>query len=183
MHDVSSLGEAHTSRCQSHHQAIEAEFERRKRLHTGQSDSVVRVAAFLIAVSRQNQHEGGDTAIVCDSLQYGAIADLLGLDPGKLSLAILRLCDLGLIERDGADRLRLRDIEGIERLIHCARESAKPRSDTAIRIRIPHRPILAESLWSQIVGELRELTWLFFFLAGLSIVSVGIGMITAMAMF
>lgn len=73
-----------------------------------------RIAAFLVAVSRQNQHEGRDPRIISDSLKCGPVSDLLGVDIDVLENGLRELQALGLVApREGAGLL-LRDLEALE---------------------------------------------------------------------
>lgn len=166
---------------QSHEDNIDVEFERKKLSITRRSDPIVRVAAFLVAVSRQNEHEGRDAAIVCDSLQCGAAAEFLGLDLDILSRVLVTLQDRGLVDPDNAGRLRLRDIDGLERIADYEHQGAGSLG-LAGRIAVSPQPILSSSLrW--LANELRDLSWLLCFVTSLSIVCVGFGAIVAMAIF
>ena len=159
---------------------IEAEFERKKQSIIKQSDPVVRVAALLVAISRQNEREGRDAGIVCDSLKCGAVAGLLDLDIDTVSRALATLQQKGLIESDNANCVHLRDIVGLERFV----DQKKPQSAELFRKsgRIPPVPMLAKnSRW--LIDELRELSWLLLSLIGLSIVCVLFSAIIAMAIF
>jgi len=157
--------------------SINVEFERKKQRIIERSDPLVRVAAFLIAISRQNEHEGRDAAIICDSLKCGAAAGILGLDHDVLSRALVALERRGLVEPADADRFVLRDIDGLERLVDQKHEEAE-----SSRRAEPFDLLSAQdSRWW--LSELRELIWLFLSLAGLSIVCVGVGAIVALAIF
>jgi hypothetical protein len=145
----------------------EAEFECKKQSIIKQSDPIVRVATFLLAIARHNEREGRDARIVYDSLKCGAVAELLDLDNDTVSRAIAMLQDNGLVSTDNADRLSLKDIVELERFAD--------KKHQEIEILAPN------SRW--LISELRELGWLFLSLAGISIVSVAFSAIVAMAIF
>lgn len=161
------------------HENTDVEFERKKQRVIERSDPVIRVAAFLVAISRQNEHEGRDATIVYDSLKSDAVAELLGLDLDILSRALVTLQRKGLVESANADRLRLKDIDGLERLVD-QKHQGVGSFGTAGRISLA--PLLAQSSkW--LLSELRELAWLFLTLMSLSIVCVAFGAIVAMVFF
>lgn len=156
-----------------------AEFERKKRRIIERSDPVTRVAAFLVAISRQNEHEGRDAMIVCDSLTCGAVAEFLGLDLDIFSRALVALERRGLVETANADRLRLKDIDGLERLVDQKHQETGFWGPAG---RISLASLLVQSSkW--LLSELRELAWLFLTLTGLSIVCVAFGAIVATVFF
>src|SRR5262245_53612493 len=96
--------------------AIEREFEGRKALLTahGHSTPLECVAAFLVAVSRQNVHEGRDPTIVSDSLESGTAASLLNLDIDTLARCLVELEYMALIEPGPDGSIRLRSIDLLE---------------------------------------------------------------------
>lgn len=156
---------------------IEAEFERKKQSIIKRSDPAIRVAAFLAAISRQNEREGRDATIVCDSVKCGAVAGLLDLNIDAVSRALATLQQKGLIESDNVNRLHLRNIIGLERFI-----DQKHQGPFRAAGRISPAPFLAQNSW-WLIGELRELSWLLLSLVCLSIVCVGLSAIIAMAIF
>src|SRR5688572_12735006 len=64
---------------------LHAEFERSKLLHAIRLDPLGRVAAFLVALSIQNGHEGRDVAVIHDSLDCASVANAVGLELDVLS--------------------------------------------------------------------------------------------------
>jgi CRP/FNR family transcriptional regulator len=98
--------------------AIRRDFEYGKVLANdrGRSTPVECVAAFLVAVSRQNVHEGRNPTIVSDSLKCGIVNSLLDLDINTLERALLELQGMGLVKQCPAVGLHLNDIEALERI-------------------------------------------------------------------
>jgi hypothetical protein len=82
----------------------------------GADEPLMRVAALLVSISRNNSYEGRDPALVPDTLTSGFVADLLGLDIDALATLLVELQRQGLIESNQAATLRLKDIAGLERL-------------------------------------------------------------------
>lgn len=78
---------------------------------------LARVAALLVSIAQTNTYEGRDPTVVPDALSSGFVADLLGVEIGTLAALLVDLRRRGLIENDPAG-LRLKDIEGLERLIN-----------------------------------------------------------------
>lgn len=74
-----------------------------------------QLAALLINISRNNNYEGRDPAAISDNLASGFVADLLGVDIGTLTEALVALKQRGLVqaERHG---LRLTNMQVLERL-------------------------------------------------------------------
>lgn len=81
-----------------------------------QGQPVQRLAAFLLAVSRLNEVEGRDPAIISDSLECGVVAKYLGLDLDTLSSALVELGSKGLVEQSPTGGLHLRDRVAMDRL-------------------------------------------------------------------
>jgi hypothetical protein len=106
--------------------AIEREFEHRKILLNGRNHStpVECLAAFLLAVSRQNAHDGSDPTIISDSLECGVVAALLDIDIDILSHALLELKHMGLVEDLPDGRVCLRALTELE----CLSEGLPRRS-------------------------------------------------------
>lgn len=77
---------------------------------------LARVAALLVSIAQTNTYEGRDPTVVPDALTSGFVADLLGVEIGTLAALLVDLRRRGLIDNDPAG-LRLKDIEGLERLI------------------------------------------------------------------
>ncbi|MFA5956414.1 Crp/Fnr family transcriptional regulator [Hyphomicrobium sp.] len=99
-----------------HHDAIEREFAfRRESLaKSARERPMVRLAAFLVAVSHRIGDEGGDPALIDDTVDCGVIADFLGLSVDLLALALMQLEMRGLVETAPPHGLRLKDISALE---------------------------------------------------------------------
>ena len=87
---------------------------RRRSLAT--TDSHVRVAALLSAISHNNRYEGRDPAVIPDCFTSGFVADLLGLRVDDLADALVELKHRGLIQEQGS-AVRLTDLPALEKLI------------------------------------------------------------------
>ena len=98
--------------------AIEREFQYRKELLVNRSrnNPIGRVAAFLLCVSCQNEHEGMDTATISEDLNCEVVSNYLGMDVTSLAEALVELAHLALIVQIPPSGLRLTDIAGLEKL-------------------------------------------------------------------
>ncbi|MBS0252941.1 MAG: Crp/Fnr family transcriptional regulator [Proteobacteria bacterium] len=99
-----------------YHDAIEREFAfRRDSLASAARERpMVRLAAFLVAVSHRIGDEGGDPSFIDDTVDCGVIADFLGLSVDLLALALMQLEMRGLIETAPPHGLRLKDVPSLE---------------------------------------------------------------------
>lgn len=79
---------------------------------------LARVAALLLSISQNNSYEGRDPKSVPDVLTSGFVADLLGVDIGALAALLVDLRRRGLIECGSNSELRLKDVDGLERLVN-----------------------------------------------------------------
>jgi hypothetical protein len=77
--------------------------------------TIDQLAALLITISRNNQYEGRDPAAIPDNLASGFVADLLGVDIGVLTEALVALQQRGLVRAEGHS-LRLTNMRALERL-------------------------------------------------------------------
>ena len=78
---------------------------------------LLRVAALLSAISRNNSHEGRDPALIPDCLTSGFVADLLGLRVSDLADALAELEHRGLVAQAPGSVLRLTNLPTLDRLI------------------------------------------------------------------
>jgi CRP/FNR family transcriptional regulator len=99
-----------------YHDAVEREFAfRRESLASAARERpMVRLAAFLVAVSHRIGDDGGDPTFIDDTVDCGVIADFLGLSVDLLALALMQLEMRGLIETAPPHGLRLKDIPALE---------------------------------------------------------------------
>jgi len=98
-------------------QAVRREFAfRRDSLaQSGRSRSIVRLAAFLVALVQQNVHEGRDPELIDDAPNCSVVADYLGLSLDELEANLGELEKRGLIEP--ANRaVRVTNLTGLESL-------------------------------------------------------------------
>lgn len=98
--------------------ATEREFAYRRRQLVTSIDSVplVRVSAFLAAVSQFNQREGRDPRVIADSCRSGDVAGFLQMDVEPLAQALAELQRRKLVDCDSAGRLILPAPKQIENL-------------------------------------------------------------------
>ncbi len=116
--DVAGLieSDAHNkARCDD---AVEREFlfRRESLASSARERPLVRLAAFLVAVSHRSREEGGDPTFVDDTVDCGVIADFLGLSVDLLALALMQLEMRGLVETAPLHGLRLKDIPALEEI-------------------------------------------------------------------
>jgi CRP-like cAMP-binding protein len=100
----------------AHGESRGAESTEERRRSLAVTESHVRVAALLSAISRNNHYEGRDPAVIPDCFSSGFVADLLGLSVSRLSDALVELKRRGFIQAEGS-ALRLTDLPALERLV------------------------------------------------------------------
>lgn len=98
--------------------AVDQGTEARRRLlaDAGKNEPLARVAALLIAISRNNSYEGRDPTAVPDALTSGFVADLLGVEIATLAAHLVELRERGLVDQQPSTGLRLKNIAGLETL-------------------------------------------------------------------
>ena len=98
--------------------AVDQGMEARRRLlaDAGRNEPLARVAALLIAISRNNTYEGRDPATVPEAVTSGFVADLLGVEIASLAAHLVELRERGLIDQQPSTGLRLKSIAGLETL-------------------------------------------------------------------
>jgi CRP/FNR family transcriptional regulator len=89
-------------------------FRRDSLVRAGRERPVMRLAAFLLAVSSRNREEGRDPTIVDDALDCAVIAQYLGLSVDLLALALVQLEMQGLVQTAPRRGLRLNDLAALE---------------------------------------------------------------------
>src|SRR5262249_16697905 len=94
----------------------EVDFVRETLVKSGRENPVERVAAFLVALSRNNKDEGRDPSIITDSMQCGVVATYLSMSVDALAKLLAELQSLGLIEPPSPRGLRLKDLNALEHL-------------------------------------------------------------------
>lgn len=97
-------------------EAVEREFvfRRESLADSSRHQPMVRLAAFLTAVSQRSRAEGGDPAFIDDTVNCGVIADFLGLNIEALTIALTELEARGLIETAPPHGLRLKDLGALK---------------------------------------------------------------------
>jgi CRP/FNR family transcriptional regulator, anaerobic regulatory protein len=117
-------------------QSVEREFifRRESLVSSARERPMVRLAAFLVAVSYRISEEGGDPTLIDDSVDCGVIADFLGLSVDLLALALMQLEMRGLVETAPPHGLRLKDLVGLEAIADEQAEGLDwPASDNGLR--------------------------------------------------
>jgi CRP-like cAMP-binding protein len=152
-------------------EAIARDFEQGKLLarDRGTSSPIECVAAFLVALSRQNAHEGRDASLVYDSGECVSAASLLlDMEAVAFDRAVLGLRKMGLIEPRPEGLLRLKNISALERIADG--ELAKVRTELGAQA-----PSAAKDnnpvRWRT---EVRKTLWLASVIAGLSVIATGL---------
>ena len=99
--------------------AIEREFEflRRSSVKFSRENPLGRVAAFLLTLSRQNEQEGRDPAVLTQPLQCGVVADFLALSIDRLGSLLIRLEQRAIIAPCPPHGLRLTDLNALKALV------------------------------------------------------------------
>lgn len=103
---------------QPHFDPTDEAFEARRGaiLCAGNRSPLERVAALLIAISRNNSHEGRDPAAIPETLTCGFVADLLGFPIATLASLLKLLEERGLVTPDEHSGLRLTNLPRLEKL-------------------------------------------------------------------
>lgn len=121
--------------------AIEREFEARREalVGSGTRKPVERVAALLVNLSCSNVYEGRDATLITDSMQCGAIADMLGVSISDLREMLLDLERRGLVE-PAPGGLRLNNIDALENLADGPTRGSDEVQISDRRVRPPKLP-------------------------------------------
>ena len=94
----------------------EVEFLRESSVRFSQQNPLGRLAAFLLTLSRENEQEGRDPAMLIQPLHCGVVADFLALSIDRLGSLLVQLEQRGMIAPSPPQGLRLTDLEALERL-------------------------------------------------------------------
>jgi CRP/FNR family transcriptional regulator len=115
LHTLASSDERTKARFDS---AVRHEFTYRRNLlvDAGRSRPLVRLAAFLIAVSQQNGREGRDPVLIDETLESTVVADYLGISIDLLGSELVQLEKRGLIQPAAHHSLRITDLARLEAL-------------------------------------------------------------------
>jgi CRP/FNR family transcriptional regulator len=99
-------------------EAIEREFEERKAslIEAGRQRPIERVAAFLVAVSRNNTREGRDATVIAEAWPCKTVATFLDMSVDLLAVSLADLKSRGLIEAAVPDGIRVSDLDALEEL-------------------------------------------------------------------
>jgi CRP/FNR family transcriptional regulator len=111
--EVDLLADRDAKLRQKQDEAVERDFEYRKvsAQTRDRSTPLTRVAALLIAVSRENACEGRDPLVISDVFTCAVALDQ---DPNTFARALLGLQHMGFVEECGVTTLRLKDIEALK---------------------------------------------------------------------
>ena len=103
---------------QRYREAVQREFVARRSelIDAFRGNPVCRVAAFLLALSQLNRHEGRDPCLVADSLDCAVVASCLGIDIDALARALVELQEMRLVEHSPESGLRLTNLDGLDEL-------------------------------------------------------------------
>ena len=85
-------------------------------VRSGSQAPLERVAALLVAISRNNEYEGRDRRTIPDSLTCGSVAQLLGIEVPVLADLLVSLEHQGLVASTPPSVLELTNLAGLERL-------------------------------------------------------------------
>lgn len=77
---------------------------------------IVRLAALLVVLSRLNDVEGRDPAVIVDDIKGGWLAEQLHTAVDELAQMLKLLAQRGLVAAEPGGGLRLLDLESLERL-------------------------------------------------------------------
>lgn len=115
LHTLAANDERTRSRFDS---AVRREFAYRRNLliDAGRSNLLVRLSAFLIAVSQQNAQEGRDPTLIDETWGSAVVADYLGISVDDLGAALVQLEKQGLIQPAAQHRLRIADLARLDGL-------------------------------------------------------------------
>lgn len=115
LHTLAASDERTQSRFDS---AVRREFAYRRNLlvDAGRSNPLVRLAAFLIAISQQNAQDGRDPMLIDETWGSAVVADYLGISVDHLGTALVQLEKQGLIQPAAEHRLRIADLARLEGL-------------------------------------------------------------------
>jgi CRP/FNR family transcriptional regulator, anaerobic regulatory protein len=89
---------------------------RRAIVRAGSRAPIERVAAFLIAISQNNEYEGRNAHTIPDSLTCGYVAQLLDIDVPLLADLLVSLERQGLVTSSPSVGLELTNLVGLEEL-------------------------------------------------------------------
>ncbi len=100
----------------------ERDFEARRRSCTrsARRGPLLRVAALLVSISRNNGYEGRDPDAIPECLTSGFVAELLGLSITAVADVLVELTQRSLVASTPSSGLRLTDVAGLERLAGAA---------------------------------------------------------------
>jgi CRP-like cAMP-binding protein len=145
--DFSLLAESNPKLRQKQAEAFDREFEYRKEAirNRGPLTPVECVAAFLIAISRQNSYEGQDPAIIPDTIKCDFVTSSLGINIKTLGRALVELERMDLIKQDPSTGLRIQDLEALERIANGQSKATGRRAPRpAIEIETRSTPTLID---------------------------------------
>ena len=84
--------------------------------NSSQQNPLGRLAAFLLTLSRENEQEGRDPAMLMQPLDCGVVADFLALSIDRLGSLLVQFEERGMIAPSPPQGLRLTDVEALQGL-------------------------------------------------------------------
>ena len=92
----------------------EVEFLRESCVRFSKQNPLGRLASFLLTLSRENEQEGRDPAVLVQPLQCGVVADFLAMSIDRLGSLLVQLEQRGMIAPCPPHGLRLMDIDALK---------------------------------------------------------------------
>lgn len=92
-------------------------FRRATLVEAGLGKPIVRLAAFLLALSRRNRDEGRDPLLIDDTEDCAVVASYLGVTLDVLALTLVQLEMRGAVRADLAGQLRLTGLDVLEDIL------------------------------------------------------------------
>ena len=89
---------------------------RRSIVRSGRLAPLERIAAFLVAISRNNTYEGRDPYTIPDSLTCGFVAQLLNIGVQELADLLVALEHQGMVASAPTAGLKLTNLDDLESL-------------------------------------------------------------------
>ena len=93
-------------------------FRRATLVEAGMGKPIVRLAAFLLALSRRNGDEGRDPLLIDAAADCTVVANYLGVTLEVLALTLVQLEMRGAVRASRAGQLRLTGLDVLEELVH-----------------------------------------------------------------
>jgi CRP/FNR family transcriptional regulator, anaerobic regulatory protein len=192
--ELSVLAEQDPQLQKKQNEVVARNFQHGKRLarDRGRAAPIECVAAFLVALSRQNANEGRDPSLVAGSCECVSTASLLlDLDTAVFERALVRVQRMGLVEPLPNGLLHLKDIPALEGVADggsqvnaeldsvpasVAERGVKDAGRSHMLRLFAGASALTAGPWR---AELHEALWLVSVIGGISVMAVGLALIVA----